>query len=679
MASTGVLLRWLCLVAGAILLLRPHGCSAKLHGNDINVYEDDLNDESNRARLFMERHGTWPDPKWLEWEKPGYTAMMDEKARKLMTITDREARWSAWKDLSQARMVPRLTENQWDVVDAPEHINRRLLENFHRLLPEAGIEADMQAIQGGIPKFLPQEDLNYEVLHEMTPFFEKWAGMKLEPTSVYGVRLYQEGQTLDDHLDIIETHVISGILHIDSDLDEPFPVQIDNSDGTLASMNLKPGQVMFYESAKSFHQRMVPMKGRYYGSIFMHYRPVDWNITRRDVKIAVPPYWADGLDGSGAKAEQAPEEPPPKPKGAQGIHGDKLDVYEDDLNDETNRARLFHEVHGSWPDPKWLEWEKPGYTEMMDEKARKAMAITDRHERWLTWRDLSQARMVPRFTENQWDVVDAPEHINRRLLENFHRLLPEASAEADNQGAVFGGLPKFLPQEDLNYEVLHEMTPFFEKWAGMKLEPTSVYGVRLYQEGQTLKDHLDIIETHVISGILHIDSDLDEPFPVQIDNSDGTLASMNLKPGQVMFYESAKSFHQRNVPMKGRYYGSIFMHYRPVGWNMTRRDVKIAIPPYWKDGLDDPEIMASIENNGDSPVVINWVIPGSEKTSADGQPQMSPIETLQPGRTTRIKTLAGHTLFAIRPDGSYTKWTVEQKHRTSVLRVVEESHGHDEL
>ena len=361
------------------------------------------------------------------------------------------------------------------------------------------------------------------------------------------------------------------------------------------------------------------------------------------------------------------------------LHGNDINVYEEDLSDETHRVRLFKERHGTWPDPKWLEWEKPGYGEMMEQKARAAMAITDRTQRWLAWRELTQARMVPRFTENQWEAVDAPEHIHRRLLENFHRLLPEAGSEADMK-AIQGGIPKFLPQESLNYEILHEMTPFFEEWAGMKLEPTSVYGVRLYQEGNTLDDHLDIIETHVISGILHIDSDLDEPFPIQIDNSDGTLASMNLKPGQVMFYESAKSFHQRKVPMKGRYYGSIFMHYRPVGWNITRRDVKIAVPPFWSDGLEDPEIMASIENNSDSPVVINWVIPGSETSSADGQPQMTPLETVQPGKTTEIKTAAGHTLFATRPDGSFTRWVVEPKHRSKILRVVEETHhGHEEL
>jgi hypothetical protein len=44
--------------------------------------------------------------------------------------------------------------------------------------------------------------------------------------------------------------------------------------------------------------------------------------------------------------------------------------------------------------------------------------------------------------------------------------------------------------------------PLHEAWAGIELEPTSVYGVRVYQNGSTLVDHLDVLETHVISSIL---------------------------------------------------------------------------------------------------------------------------------------------------------------------------------
>lgn len=69
--------------------------------------------------------------------------------------------------------------------------------------------------------------------------------------------------------------MISSIVHIaheyDSD-DEPWPIQIENHrTGELVSVNLLPGQMLFYESAKCLHGRMNEFKGRYYGSIFIHY------------------------------------------------------------------------------------------------------------------------------------------------------------------------------------------------------------------------------------------------------------------------------------------------------------------------------------------------------------------------------------------------------------------------
>ena len=45
-------------------------------------------------------------------------------------------------------------------------------------------------------------------------------------------------------------------------------------------------------------------------------------------------------------------------------------------------------------------------------------------------------------------------------------------------------------------------------------------------------------------------------------------------------YESAKQYHARLTPMRGRHYGSVFIHYFPSeGWNWTMWDVHVAVPP----------------------------------------------------------------------------------------------------
>jgi hypothetical protein len=68
--------------------------------------------------------------------------------------------------------------------------------------------------------------------------------------------------------------------------------------GNLHTVNLEEGQTLFYESSKCLHGRMKTFKGRYYGSIFLHYQPVDkdiWNYSIDDVIAAVPPHWRTGM------------------------------------------------------------------------------------------------------------------------------------------------------------------------------------------------------------------------------------------------------------------------------------------------------------------------------------------------------------------------------------------------
>lgn len=46
--------------------------------------------------------------------------------------------------------------------------------------------------------------------------------------------------------------------------------------------------MLFYESAKCLHGRMTEFKGRYYGSIFVHYEPEDKSIWNYEIEVAHP-------------------------------------------------------------------------------------------------------------------------------------------------------------------------------------------------------------------------------------------------------------------------------------------------------------------------------------------------------------------------------------------------------
>ena len=64
--------------------------------------------------------------------------------------------------------------------------------------------------------------------------------------------------------------------------------------------------------------------------------------------------------------------------------------------------------------------------------------------------------------------------------------------------------PKFVNIGNVANEVHKELLPLHEAWAGgMKLVPTSAYGVRFYQNGSSLVMHYDKVHTHVISSIVH--------------------------------------------------------------------------------------------------------------------------------------------------------------------------------
>ena len=96
------------------------------------------------------------------------------------------------------------------------------------------------------------------------------------------------------HVDKLKTHVISCILHVDHSEDsEPWPILIEDFAGNSNEVTLESGDMLFYESSKCIHGRPTPFNGSWYSSLFVHYRPVDWNHHSIDLEshYAVPPHW----------------------------------------------------------------------------------------------------------------------------------------------------------------------------------------------------------------------------------------------------------------------------------------------------------------------------------------------------------------------------------------------------
>ena len=56
-------------------------------------------------------------------------------------------------------------------------------------------------------------------------------------------------------------------------MDEDWPLQIFDHSGKLHEVLLKPGEMVWYESASLVHGRVKPLNGSYFENLFVHYMP----------------------------------------------------------------------------------------------------------------------------------------------------------------------------------------------------------------------------------------------------------------------------------------------------------------------------------------------------------------------------------------------------------------------
>lgn len=105
-----------------------------------------------------------------------------------------------------------------------------------------------------------------------------------------------------------------------------------------------------------------------------------------------------------------------------------------------------------------------------------------------------------------------------------------------------------------------------EDWVGIDLEITDIYGMRRYEDGARLLTHVDREATHAASVIMNIDQgDIRTPWKVEIYDFADRLHEIEMEPGDIVYYESARCLHGRMAPLDGGYYVNLFSHYRPIG------------------------------------------------------------------------------------------------------------------
>mmetsp|Transcript_30411 Transcript_30411/g.67256 ORF Transcript_30411/g.67256 Transcript_30411/m.67256 type:complete len:563 (-) Transcript_30411:223-1911(-) len=118
------------------------------------------------------------------------------------------------------------------------------------------------------------QDLKSLVWETVKPILEEWTGHQLEPTSMYGVRVYNSGAMLSTHVDRLPL-VSSCIIQVAQDVDEPWPIEVYSHAGKAYNVTMQPGDMVLYESHTVMHGRPFPLVGRSYANLFVHFQPVD--------------------------------------------------------------------------------------------------------------------------------------------------------------------------------------------------------------------------------------------------------------------------------------------------------------------------------------------------------------------------------------------------------------------
>jgi len=507
----------------------------------------------------------------------------------------------------------------------------------HSPLPE---EQQLQAVYGPRPRIAQMGNLGMEAGEVLKGMHEEWAGVKLELSFSYGSRVYGPNNTLAMHRDGAGTQVISSVLHLahkycegekkqgffdrfmekDSKESKGWALQIEDHEGQLREVVLQEGQMLIYESAKLAHGRLRPLQGDYYASLFLHYTPQDrdlWPYTVEEVVAAVPPHWSEGIKfahgsrwaGQAITVDSRVADGAPPRDDEAAVAAAALAAVAAEAAAAAAAAEDVQDI--TIPDikiPVWEVWngepwkptfqeEHPSYRSAMEQREREIMELQGQDERWTNWVDFTQQRMLPTFTELGFEVVQIPPHVFERLSREVGAAVAQLSTlceEQDIKNSIYGPFsPKFSDLGSTAAWVSAELKTLHEEWAGVELEITGAYGVRLYGENASMAMHNDKIGSHVISSIVHIAHeyfDDNHPWPIEIEDHSGNLHAVNLEPGQMLFYESAKCLHGRRSLLRGRYYGSVFVHYRPVDrgiWTYAPEDVTKNVPSHWSQGVSE--------------------------------------------------------------------------------------------
>ena len=212
--------------------------------------------------------------------------------------------------------------------------------------------------------------------------------------------------------------------------------------------------------------------------------------------------------------------------------------------------------------------------------------------------NFKQPVVLPRFTTRGYKKGIIPKGLYQDIMDFYKSNIKNRQAEKhDVEPAINDKEVKcsmvYLSDEMIK-QISESMLPLMEEWSNCSLIQTRLYGIREYYTGNILRNHVDRVNTHIVSVILQVDKQLggQPDWPLEVIDMNGKIQQVYLNPGEMLFYESATLIHGRPSPFKGNLFANAFLHYRPSatwGWDIVGRHLM-----YNGEILDDVSRMTAV-------------------------------------------------------------------------------------
>lgn len=220
----------------------------------------------------------------------------------------------------------------------------------------------------------------------------------------------------------------------------------------------------------------------------------------------------------------------------------------------------------------------------------------DEHEEMRLRTNRLQPISMVNYTSGGFRKVRAPPDLQKLLSEFWETNKGKAVDEEWDSGNIFTNhweVPtKFVDVSDdelvgggesLMEAIWTVAKKEVEEWTGIKVRPSSLYGIRIYTEGSILNSHVDRLPL-ISSCIVNVAQDVDEDWPLEVYTRFGDAMNITMKPFDMVFYESHSLIHGRPFPLHGRYFANIFIHFEAVGERLDgtveQIDPESILPPY---------------------------------------------------------------------------------------------------